>query len=290
MPDAAEETQTDKTESRPASESAGTPVGGGKNVVLPTAALGKIKRDAVERGKREAMADLERQAKAAGFESLQSMFSVTAALAKNGGSTAESNGNGKKKQGQQQQRTNDAPRETEEEPQVRTEQRNQNGGNHRSWKEQQRWERQLERERKAREDERKVRLQEERRRKTAERRAEALEAEMALREEAIKAGVKDVDYAVELLKRNIVGKTEDDLKGFDEVKFFNDLREKQPYLFGEVAKPVTTGTGGKPAPSAPTPGDVTKKTAQEGQIDANKMNPEQYKEHLRKRGLDTGVF
>ena len=151
-----------------------------------------------------------------------------------------------------------------------------------------RWEAQLDRERKARETERRARLHEERRRKDAEHAREALEAESAIREQAIMAGVKDVDYAVTLLRRNIDGKSADELKGFDELKFFDDLRERQPYLFGERSVSVTTGTGVK-EPGAPKPGQIAQGTAANGQIDATKMNNKEFAEHLRKRGLNLNI-
>ena len=79
-------------------------------------------------------------------------------------------------------------------------------------------------------------------------------------------------------------KTEAELKAFDENKFFDELREKQPYLFGETVRPVTTGTGGK-EPPAPTPGTVHKSSATNGQVDVKKMNRQEFDAHLQKMGL-----
>ena len=268
----------------PASDTApAATVGGGKNVVLPSHAVGKLKSEARERGRREAMSELESQAKAAGFESLQAMFSTTAALLK---------GNQQQKPQQQAKPSQQPTRKPEMQREAR-EDRNRNhqpqGG--RSGKDQQRYERQLERERKAREEERRIRLAEEKRRKNLERSKEALEAEMHLREQAIMSGCKDVDYAVTLLKRSIEGKSEAELQGFNEVEFFDSLREKSPYLFGEVVRPVTTGTGAASRePMAPKAGQVTKTTATGAQTDTRKMNDSEFREHLRKRGLDMPGF
>lgn len=265
------------------SNTEGTVLGGGKNVVMPTSALGRLKQEARERGKKEAMAELEKQAKTAGFESLQAMFATTAALVRGQGN-GQPKANGKPQRPQPQAHTQ-ANVEVAEQPASAPQRQN---GQHqgRSWKEQRRHEQQLERERKARDEERRFRLQEEKRRKRAEQHTEALEAEMYLREQAIMAGVKDVDYAVTLLRRSIEGKSEKELQTYDEQKFFTDLREKHPYLFGEVVRPVTTGTGAGNAPTAPPPGKVTQQTANNAQVDAAKMNDKEFKDHLRKRGLN----
>src|SRR6516162_5145663 len=80
----APETATDATEAQaPQIKSVG------RNVVLPSQALGRIKNDAKERGKREAMGELEQQAKAAGFsslaEALGTLKGITATKAQGGG-------------------------------------------------------------------------------------------------------------------------------------------------------------------------------------------------------------
>lgn len=259
----------------------GTPVGGGKNVVMPTAALGRLKQEARDRGKKEAMAELDKQAKAAGFDSLQAMFATTAALVRG----QQPKANGKPSQPPRPQaQVQPTVEEQYAAPQQQPQRTNQQHG--RSWKEQRRHEQQLDRERKARDQERKLRLMEEKRRKRVEHDREALEAEMYLREQAIMAGVKDVDYAVTLLRRSIDGKSEKELQSYDEQKFFSDLRERHPYLFGEVVRPVTTGTGAGNAPTAPPPGKVTQQTATSAQVDASKMNDKDFREHLRKRGLN----
>jgi hypothetical protein len=259
-------------------------VGGGKNIVLPRDAFNSRISAAAERGKRAAMAEADEQAKKHGFASMQDAFSTLAAL----------------KSGQANGRTNGQPKPPKREPAVEAttqpdvdpDERRPNGGDsqRRSWKEQRKLEAQMERAQKEREAERRNRLHEERRRKDAERRAEALEAEMAIREQAIMAGVKDVGYAVHLLRQNIEGKTADELKGFDEVKFFDELRGKQPYLFGERVVPVTTGTGGKGTePTPPKPGQTMSGQAAAGQVDAKKMNNKEFNEHMAKRGLSLSV-
>jgi len=120
--------------------------------------------------------------------------------------------------------------------------------------------------------------------KTERRRREALEAERELERTAWKVGVRDTDYAIRLLTRHLQGKSEDDLKAFDEEKFFSGLRETHPYLFGEVQKPATTGTGGT-LPPPPKPGDAARGAAAGAKVDASKMTKEEFRAHLAKRGL-----
>lgn len=100
----------------------------------------------------------------------------------------------------------------------------------------------------------------------ARRKAEKLQAQLAaseaerdLREEAIRAGVQDVDYALTLLKRDLQSrcKTDDDFASYDTVGFFKGLRKDKPYLWQAETEPATTGVdtaaegvnGGAPAPS-----------------------------------------
>jgi hypothetical protein len=251
-------------------------VGGGKNIVLPHAAFNSRLQAATERGERAALAKMDEQAKVSGFTSMQDMFATVAALkAGNGHGHGQPRGNGKPK--------SDPTVSAQVHPTTED-----HSSPNRPHKHEARWARELEKEKRQREAERRQRLQEERKRKEVERKLEAAEAEQALREQAIFAGVKDVNYAVHLLRRSIEGKTADELKGFDEGKFFDGLREEQPYLFGEVVRPVTTGTGSK-APQAPSPGKVTQGTAAGEQVDAKKMNDAEFKAHMVKRGLNLDV-
>lgn len=114
---------------------------------------------------------------------------------------------------------------------------------------------------------------------------EKTEANMALREAAILAGCQDPGVAVYLLERDMEGKTEDDLKSFDEKKYFADLKEKKPFLFGEVTKPATTGHSQAAAPQAPRPGIGSTPTI----VDARKLNQTDYQELLRKRGWNSNA-
>lgn len=124
-------------------------------------------------------------------------------------------------------------------------------------------------------------------RKIAKQERDAIEAEMYVRQAAAQSGIKDIDYALRLLTQDLDGKSEEDLEKFNELKFFEGLREKHPYLFGEPpTKPATTGTGAGSAPPTPTPGAAQQGAAQGDQVDAKGMDPKQFREHLAKRGLN----
>jgi hypothetical protein len=118
---------------------------------------------------------------------------------------------------------------------------------------------------------------------------EAREAEMAVREIAAETGIRDLDYAYRLFTRNMEGKApaeiekikDDDIRGF-----FSGLNEKHPYLWGQVLRPVTTGTGSSPGtPAAPKP--VQAAGSQNGtKPDVMKMSAQEYQEYKRKLNLN----
>jgi hypothetical protein len=127
---------------------------------------------------------------------------------------------------------------------------------------------------------------EEKKRRELQRQLDANEARSSLEKLAIRRGVQEVDFAMHLLQRELEGKTEKDLADFDEGVFFDRLRESRPYLFGEVVRPATTGTGAGNAPSVPKPGQVAQTVATSGQIDARKMPSLDFHALLRKRGFN----
>lgn len=127
-------------------------------------------------------------------------------------------------------------------------------------------------------------------RKQLQRELDARDAEMVLREAAVAAGVKDVDYGVRLLSRHLEGKTEEELKAFDEAAFFQSLKASHPYLFGEKIVPANTGTGSTVgAPPAPKPGAVQQVQSQSGQVDVRKMSPREFAAHVASLGLQVPV-
>lgn len=117
---------------------------------------------------------------------------------------------------------------------------------------------------------------------------DATEAEMQLRLAATKAGVQDVDYAVELLRRKLKGKTQEQLGAFDESSYFTtDLKKSHPYLYQPVVVPANTsgsGTTAEPAPAAQS--QQTKAQIDAKKTDASQLSREEYDNLLSKHGLN----
>jgi hypothetical protein len=114
---------------------------------------------------------------------------------------------------------------------------------------------------------------------------DAVRAEMHLRTVAAATGVQDIDYAITLLTREVEKLTPEQAEQFDERAYFSGLRAKVPYIFGETVQPATTGVGGGGTPRPQSPGAQAQQQAQNGRIDARKMDPKQYQDLLRSRGL-----
>ncbi len=149
----------------------------------------------------------------------------------------------------------------------------------------------------AQDDKLKMRKQwrvEERRRRDLQAALDAKDAEMGLREELYRAGVKDVDYTLRLLTRQLEGKTQEEIAKFDRNAFYTTLRTDKPYLFGETVVPANTGTDastkttGQPgaAPATPAPGSVAVTEADKTKFDARTAKPEEVQARLRSLGLN----
>lgn len=113
------------------------------------------------------------------------------------------------------------------------------------------------------------------------------DAEIQLRVAAAKSGVQDIEYALHVLRQHLRGKNEQELSGFNEEKFFAEtLRNSHPYLYGVETRPATSSPSVDTPPSRPAapnmepPVDPTS-----GPVDARKLDPKQYQELLRKRGI-----
>ncbi len=118
---------------------------------------------------------------------------------------------------------------------------------------------------------------------------DAIRAEMHLRTIAAGVGVQDVDYSIMLLTREVEKLTPEQAAQFDERAFFEGLRKTKPLLFGETVQPATTGVGGGGAPKPPQPGAAVSQQAQNGRVDARKMDPKAYQDLLRARGINGHV-
>jgi hypothetical protein len=115
---------------------------------------------------------------------------------------------------------------------------------------------------------------------------DARDAEMILRETAVRMGISDIDYAMTLLNRKIDSMTDTELKSFDENVFFESLKKDRPYLFRETTRPANTGVGGGNAPAPIAPGTAQAVVSANGRIDARKLTPQQFQELMAARGLN----
>jgi cell division protein FtsB len=129
--------------------------------------------------------------------------------------------------------------------------------------------------------------------RTARRHKQSLkdkDVEMEIRAAALKQGVTDPDFAVELVRRH-AGKLDPAAqKDFDVEKFFGDMKETRPHLFAVTEVPATTGPGGKKdreAGGAPPPAPKKQEQQQvdDAMPDARKMKPDEYNAQLAKHGL-----
>ena len=240
-----------------ADTSAGTSGKSGKVIHMPTSAVARIKRESRDQGRKEAIVELQKTLKAAGFDNVDAL--VKAAKGKGQASTAATSTGGEGAQNTSgAKRAGDAnARERALTDQVRRISQKLTS----LIKENKRLQRQL----------------------------DAKDAEMELRLTATRAGVRDVDYAVEMLHRKVQGKSAEELKGFDESRFFNDeLKKTAPYLYGAESQPATTSAGADAAGGAPKPADSTAAAATAAaskMLDARKMPREDYDAWLRKNGL-----
>ena len=251
------------TATAPAAESALPTIAGGKNVILPQHAIGKLKEEQRQRGKREAMTELEAKFKAAGFGSIDDAIAAMAA-ARNAPAKATPAPTKAKE-----------PEITADEEVQTTAQPQSNGD----------YAKQMQRLQREREKLAKQFAAEQAQRRKLQRTLEAKEAEFALRETAVGKGVRDVDYALRLIQRELEGKDEKALATFDESKFFDGLRQSHPYLFGEMVVPATTGTGVGAAPSAPKAGTVQAAQTAANKTDARTMSQDEFQKLMRSRGF-----
>lgn len=267
--------------------------------ILSQNAYNKHMKDARERGRRAAMTELEDQAKAAGFASFEAMRAWASSRGGNAQPQAEARRSfdQPKRNGNPQGRPNrQAPQQVRREEQFAEAAQAEpptppsRGASNREWN---RYER--ERARAAQSEARmRERLKEEAdRRRAAERERDEQAAEQALHRSAYQHGASDVDVTVELFKKHVRSLSERELNAFDEDKWWGDLREKRPYLFGERVTPATTGTGAGVQVQPPKPGQVAKTIAANGKKDFSAKDASgkftstarEYQEELRRMGL-----
>lgn len=227
-------------------------------VTMSSRTLADLKNKERAKGKRLAMSELQERAKKAGFASFEEMERAAARA-----------------------RQSNARSEPDRQP-VRT-------SNGQPNKQDKRWDKEREQLLEQTRQLNRKHSTEEKRRKAAEKKLESMEAEKLLERAAIRAGVQDVDYALELLRRKLKAMSPEDMAAFDETKFFKeDLRTSHPYLYGIQERPATTGPGAQTAPKGPQqPNAVKKDQAEEGdkKRDARNMSQDEYTKLLKQHGL-----
>jgi hypothetical protein len=126
-------------------------------------------------------------------------------------------------------------------------------------------------------------------RRQAEERANAIEADAILDRIAAQCGIQKINQAKLLYREHCAGKTTEELAKMDEAAFFSGLRKTDPYLFGEVTVPATTGTTG-PVPgshAAPRPGATAAAAGAAGKVDVREMTKPEFEAYKRARGIQT---
>lgn len=228
----------------------------GHQVVLGSDAFGKIKKAAVEKGRKQALVEY---AKANGFSSVEQLEAVLKASKQPPAAAVTTP-------------PAPAPVETRRENPVST-----TGKNGRD--------KDVERLRRENEDLRKENRKIENRRKQQERSAQSAKAQSTLMKLAAEKGIKRPEWALVEWNKKIETVPMEQLDGFDHGKFFEDLKLTHPELFGEVVTPATTGTGNV-RPSSPDPVQVAEAANRAGKIDAMKLKPNEFSSLVRGLGIN----
>jgi hypothetical protein len=269
---------------------AAQPQGGGNQRAgqfMPTAAIGKLKKEARERGAREATAALDASAKQAGFESHAAMLAFAAEAKRN-------------------------PQRAQPAAQPTTQARPQGGGGGSSVSKRD-YDRVVQENTSLQEQVRTVRKENLRLAKRLRESGRALldtEAKHELRFEALAAGVKPklIPAAMALYRESIPAQNDGEedkayyarLEKFDGQKFFDSLREAEPNFFGSEpvrSRPADTGNG-TVVPQGKAPGADRSQPALEpnpppggappGKHAAD-MTPAQMAARLKELGMDPNL-
>ena len=229
----------------------------GKEVILQSNAFTKLKNAAVEKGRKQALADM---ARAHGFPSVEAL---ELALKNSRQPTAPAS---------TQVQSAPAQTRTQESP-VAKPQSNDNKISQRLMRENEELKKQN----------RKIANQ----LKQKDRLSKAAETRALLTRLAAEKGIKHPEYALIEWQKEVENLSSEALDQFDHGAFFDGLRATKPFLFGEVTAsvmPATTGTGiGRP--TAPSPVAVAKAAAEAGKIDAMKMTASEFSDYKRRMGI-----
>lgn len=242
---------------------------GDKVVPMQRSTLAKLTRDHEDKGRKSADDAMQKRAVAAGFASVDEMVKAAEQFKKRG---QAGNGNGgKNNKGGQQQRQADPPPA-------------QQRGNDRA---QRASDAKFERERKDR-------IAAQKKAEMAQQELYATEARGELMLMAYQAGIKEPDFAIQLLTRECeqqrtkLGESEYArwVDKLDEKEFFSGLKKTKPFLFQETIVLAETGTQtGTDAPPPPGAGKVAERQAANAQKKAQQMSKEEYEAKLRSMRL-----
>lgn len=249
----------------------------GKNTIVPAEAWKRMKEEQVARGVRKAAVDQAERLKTLGYGSMEELLAAAASA------KIKTPISSKAEPSTDDERDEDGKRDGKRDGKPQHGAKSNGGGRDQA---------KLEREHQAAvaalEKEKRLRIRAEKSARLRQRELERTQVEIQLRGAAARAGVKDVDYAIHLLRREIEGKNPEQLKGFDETKWFSSLRETTPLIFGETVRPATTGTGITGHPPAPRPTHITGQDPTSAAIvDANKLDQSGFQKLLRKMGLNS---
>jgi hypothetical protein len=250
---AAQAGQTSGAANDNASASQSTKTGkSGKVIHMPSDALSRIKKEHLDKGMRQAKAEFDKKLKEMGIGSIEEL-----ATFKGKAQSTE------KPESKSHQPANDNARGNPEH-QVAFKQ----------WSMQKK--RVLER-----------LTQETKARKRAERERDRMEVIKDLSIAAAQSGIKHIDFAIDMLNKQMKGKNEAEMAAFDEVSFFNGLKNTHPFLFHAEQQFATTGPAGSEtsAPAAGSTAAVQKPAIEDKSIDARKLSQDEYQALLRKHGL-----
>ena len=120
--------------------------------------------------------------------------------------------------------------------------------------------------------------------RAARQRVEELEADMAIREMLISSGVKKVGLGVHMLHDMIADLSEDEIGKLSTPAIIEGWKRSDPWLFGTVEKPATTGPG-TGAPAAAQPGATAADLAAKGKTDCANMSPAEFAQYLKDRKI-----
>lgn len=242
----------------------------GSRRILGSDAIGRARAEERKKTRQRLTAENDRKAKALGFDSHEALLASVAASRNGGGSRPRENAPAA--------RGNTSP-QSRHQPSTPREEAPRGGGNNR---EQARLSRKLDESLEARRRANRARAQEEKRRRRLERENDALRAEMDLKVVATQKGVKDVDYALHLLRLKLSKMKPAEIESFDEEAWFaKELRKTHPYLYQAVERPAETTpepVNTAPSPTSPNAPAPVKK-------DVRDMSRVEYDNLLRQRGL-----